>query len=225
MGQYFRLFAHEVFAADTNNTQNKPSQVLYLDSDVVIMANLAQIWKQRNNNYWFQWGMQMVSACIIINTEKIADIWNWFRNTDTRQVKHIMEHVLERHIADDQMILQVVNLTHPEKVGILPPAWDVSYVDGPWHKNGQTTQPVMPQYRAAVGMLHFNGGGASKDAYMQKHEVFTKLRAARKNAQQMEQSWGLAGYYADLPWPQARFMAESLVEDTCFTVELTVLDV
>ena len=234
VGQYFRLFAHHIVQ------QQNVQHLLYLDTDVVIMSNLQHLWRQRNAQHWFQWGANMVSACILINVPRLEDVWRRYQDVDVYHVKNIMENTLDRHIADDQMILQVINVTYPDAVGLLSPEWDVSYVDGPWnnHQKNKLNEPVIPQYRSAVGMLHYNGGGASKQAYMIQHEVFRdsskscswlrSLLGGKCNVHQntLGSSWGLARYYIDLPWSQARFIAESQVQgDECYKVEMSVVDV
>eukprot|EP00977_Amphora_coffeiformis_P019798 scaffold7467_cov187-Amphora_coffeaeformis.AAC.3 len=232
VGQYFRLFAHDILS-----TQSDVDHVVYLDTDVVIMSNLNHLWRQRQERYWFQWGANMVSACMLINVSRLNELWKLYQSVDVHKVKSIMEDTLDRHIADDQMILQVLNITNPQVVGYLDPAWDVSYVDGPWNKpKNQLNEPVLPRYRSAVGMLHYNGGGSSKEAYMVKHEVFRKKKSALRcfmlwpfggcqQQKNLSSSWGLAQYYIDLPWSQARFIAESQVQDECYTVQFFIDDV
>lgn len=212
--------------------------VLYLDTDAVVMANLGGVWKLRNDTLAFQWGAEMVSAFMLLNVNQLRDLWRIYQTVPPAHVKHIMDNVLRgRHVADDQMLLQVVNVTHPHNVGILPTPWDISYLDGPWWATGDNPAhyhrpEFMSAYRPTIGMLHFNGGGASKESYFVQHEVFQKNsvqqpRLRRNQQQQQEQhemiakSWGQAKYYIDMSWYQARFLVENqVVDDECYQLEL-----
>ncbi len=48
-GSYYRLFLHEVLPSHVEH-------VLYSDTDVVFLANLAALWRQRDPTVMFQWG-------------------------------------------------------------------------------------------------------------------------------------------------------------------------
>ena len=83
----------------------------------------------------------------------------------------------------------------PELVGTLPPAWDVS-VAALWRGDLRDRRP-------AVGMLHFNGGGASKESAFLAHGYIVGARWNR--------TWGVATYYERLSWSWAQFIAQSRV--------------
>jgi hypothetical protein len=260
VGQYFRLFFSDVLAksqspkqrlADSSFAVSSPESssavtpislslsprhpvkhVLYLDTDAVVMANLAGLWKLRSDHFAFQWGAEMVSAFMLLNTEQLDEIWEIYKTVDVHQVRQIMDDVLRgRHVADDQMLLQIVNVTHPDRVGVLPKAWDVSYMDGPWWATGDEAHyhrpESMPEFRPAIGMLHFNGGGGSKKSYFLEHEVFQpKQRRNEMKQEMLVNSWGQAKYYVDLSWNQARFLVESEVVDKneCYQIDLLMDD-
>jgi hypothetical protein len=53
-------------------------------------------------------------------------------------------------------------------------------------------------------MLHFNGGGASKEAYFSSMPGFLDVNETKG-------SFGLAKYFIYMPWTWARFQAASMI--------------
>lgn len=49
IGAFFRLFAYDVLPEDVNH-------VIYMDTDVAVLANLQALWNLRNSSLMFQWG-------------------------------------------------------------------------------------------------------------------------------------------------------------------------
>lgn len=114
-----------------------------------------------------------------------------------------------RSAPDDQLILRATNHTHPELVGVLPREWDITANNGFHGKYNKkyttaTEEDILGEL-SYVGMLHFNGGGTSDEAYFKEHPLVKN----RKH----EHSFGLIQYYANMPWSWARFMVESNIRE------------
>ena len=58
-------------------------------------------------------------------------------------------------------------------------------------------------YRPQVGILHFNGGLASKESAFVVHDYIVGARWNR--------TWGVATYYERLSWSWAQFIAQSRI--------------
>ena len=62
MGTYYRLFV-ERYVSKTSS-----KHILYMDTDVVIMANLESLWEivERQQNVLFHWGKYMVAGFVVM---------------------------------------------------------------------------------------------------------------------------------------------------------------
>ena len=74
-------------------------------------------------------------------------------------------------------------------------------MDGPWKRDPQLLFKHRPK---GVGILHFNGGSESKDAYYE---------SARPRHYKTDPLWNLAKYYVDLPWNWALFQLSQSNQD------------
>ena len=93
-----------------------------------------------------------------------------------------------------------MNDTFPHKVQYLPTQWDTSVADGGTY-NKLRKDPI--GFRPKLGMIHYNGGGGSKDEFWINNDLMDKNPA----------SFGLTFYYVNMPWPWARFAAQSQIRD------------
>jgi hypothetical protein len=200
LGNYFGLFAVTVLPDDVQH-------VLYLDTDVVIMASLDDLFlRHADSSVSFQWGRERCAGFLLLNLPKFSRVWELYARIKESTIKKIMS---TRAIASDQHILQAINMTFPEEVGILSPAWDTSWMDGPWKRTRGTTvlqntgETILEHRAEGVGMLHFNGGGSNQEAYFKEHNAFQN--------QKLTSTWGLAKYYAEVPWTWAKFIAASRI--------------
>lgn len=204
VGAYYRLLSGEVLPSDVDT-------VLYLDTDTVVMANLENLWQHHvtddsndksgqsslteNVSYYFQWGSSQCSAFMILRPHKMPDVWKLFAQVPPQILRQLLR---PRPVADDQFILQAVEKTFPHVVGpTLPDVYDISAQDGPW-KYGKPH--LLLEHRPhGAGMLHFNGGGESKEAYYNQHRYV------------QQPVWDLAKFYVSLPWKWAQFMVQSQI--------------
>jgi hypothetical protein len=195
IGAYYRLFAGDVLPPDVDT-------VVYIDTDTVILASLDDIWQRQLVNETnitkklYYWGEQRCSAFMILRPHEMERVWDLYSQVPVETLQQVLS---PRPVVDDQFLLQVVHRTFPEVVGKLSPEWDISAQDGPW-KYGKPH--LLLPHRPKAGMLHFNGGGESKDAYFKTNKYYSKDRL-----------WGLAKYYVELPWTWAQFVVESQVKE------------
>ena len=128
LGAYYRLFWDQIIvAADNNQTAGEDDPpILYIDTDTVIMANLEHVWTSREEtqqNLLFHWGQSHCSAFMLLQSQNIPTIWELYANTPNSTLQKLLR---SRPVVDDQFILQAVHQEHPERVGMLPPEWDIS---------------------------------------------------------------------------------------------------
>lgn len=147
-GTYFRLYAHRVLP---NNIEH----VLYMDTDVVIMANLDSLWENVDRNSAFQWGDDGCAGFLVLNVQKLDEIWDMARRCDLANISNVTGHDF-----NDQLIFLAVNRTFPNVVALLPGEWAISVANGAWRHAGDIVD-----YRPKVGMFHFNGGGSDNTEY------------------------------------------------------------
>ena len=192
VGQIFRLFADEVL----RDIEPQPQHVLYLDTDVVVMANLQNIWSYADSNAIFQWGQSQCSGFMLLNLRKLEGMRNKLKDLDLASIKSSSLD-LQKHHFDDQFLFIAVNNSMPEQVSILPDEWDISIANGIWRMHKDIVEK-----RPNIGMIHFNGGSASTNAFFDEHSFYLKYN----------ETFGLVKYYVKLPWPWAKFIVESNIE-------------
>lgn len=222
-GAYFRLFAHDILPTNVHH-------FIYMDSDVVILSNLATLWnrvqERQAEEYYFQWGQELCSGFLIIQKDRLADFWKRIGTYDLLRltgytVRQAQKTVHQKGLGD-QFLLRSMAFTEPHLIGTLPLEWDVSANDGPWWpRNGTGLELDRPH---GVGMLHFNGGGSSGASAFQSHKFLVVQGNNNDNddshnnnvtttatSNPFPSTWGLAHFYNQLPWHWARYMAESKV--------------
>jgi hypothetical protein len=198
IGAYFRLHAHMVLPAAIQ-------RVLYMDTDVVLLANLQTLMPLLSSTKWenddgpfFYWTTNMCSGFMIIDIGKLPFIWNL---TATIDLKRIGQEKLKNHRPNDQLILRAVNMTFPDKVGILSSEiWDGHIADSLWRFPFKVSE-----HRPRLGMLHFNGGGADMGAYFERHNFLTQ------ETPDTQKTFGLVKEQVYLPWSWTQFRLESMI--------------
>ena len=202
IGSFFRLFVKDVLGSDI-------SHVLYMDPDVVIMANLQGLWKHVDSNALFQWGENMCSGFLILNVQKMEEMHKIISSIDYPKLrKDSLDPNIKRAPMNDQLLFVGVNVTRPEVVQLLPMEWDISIANNIWRIKNQIVEK-----RPNIGMIHFNGGGISKEAFFDVHDFIQK--------EQFKGTFALATYYVRLPWPWAKYMVESQIgNDKSYTLKI-----
>lgn len=187
VGAYYRLFAHKVLDPSI-------ASVVYVDTDTVVLAAMDHLWEASatsSSTILFYWGEARCSAFMLLKPSKLEEVWSVFQTVPEAKIKKLMSN---RPVASDQLVFKSINWTYPELVGVLPPAWDNHANE--WMKDLSQLFTERPD---GVGMLHYNGGGTSKEAFFHEHN-------AMKN-----KFWALSRYYVDMPWSWARFTVESRI--------------
>ncbi|KAL3798130.1 hypothetical protein ACHAW5_001182 [Stephanodiscus triporus] len=184
MGAFFRLFAHRIISTTVKH-------IVYMDTDVVIMANLDAIWQQieTNTNSLFHWGLGHCSGFVIFNVQRMSEIWRLAGASPMENISATFNQD-----ANDQLVLLSVNLTYPNEVAIFEDGWDMTVTEK-WLYNDDLVERFPD-----VGMLHLNGA-ANDDAYWKNHSFISWF----------PDSWGNGNYSAILPWPWARYQAKAMI--------------
>lgn len=208
IGTFYRLLSGEVLPATVDN-------VLYLDVNVIVLANLEGMWQRyvvRDDNIYFQWGVERCAGFMMLRPHKMEEVWKLYQQVPEAILRRVLRR---RPVPDDQTVFRAVRAAFPRVVARLPPEYDISAADGPWKgKQGSEGSAVLLQHRPnGAGMMHFNGGGSSQEAYFNRNKEHELLK---------EPIWGdLAKYYVNLPWPWARFiLSNSVVAGRAFKVRI-----
>ena len=109
IGAYFRLFVSSVIPTMVKH-------LMYLDTDVVIKANLQEVWRQvkMNPNALFHWGQGMCSGFVVFNVPRMSKIWMLAGASPLKSMGEKYDCA-----PNDQLLLISVNLTYPGDVGTL----------------------------------------------------------------------------------------------------------
>jgi len=191
IGTYFRHFAHDVLPAHVHT-------VFYIDTDVVILANLAQLFDEAppdEEEWYFKWSLDCAGV-MLIHVRHLPLFWE-----RCRQVKPT--GIFKRKGNNDQdMVIIIRDIFDPNNTQLVQPlsqAWDL-HVTGHWRGNKKREQLL--RHRPEVGLVHYNGGGSNKGSYWDT-SPHVKDEFAKDG-------WGIpARFYSVLPWSWAFFMGQS----------------
>ena len=203
IGTFFRLFADRVVGPSLSSSSREVTHVIYMDTDVVIMSDLGELWSHVTHDAAFQWGGSMNAGFVILNLQKLPLVWNVASTLDLMEISERTDQG-----ANDQLVFQAVNRTRPDLVQLLPKEWDVS-VTSLWRgglvadRDYFPFENMSPHRPDGVGMLHFNGGKSSKE------NVFTSGGSFLDIQKRGRYGWANANYYVRLPWAWARYLVES----------------
>jgi lipopolysaccharide biosynthesis glycosyltransferase len=185
LGAYFRLMAFRVLPSSVEH-------VIYLDTDVIVMARLDALWTLRDSSVAFQWGKIQNSGFMLLNMKDMPKTWDLMKGMDWQN----MIKILKERGVHDQMMFQAINYTQPNLVGTLPQAWDISTTS---LYNGQLEVRHRPD---GAGSLHYNGGAYSTKTAFGPNNTFL-------NSEKHKSGWGIGNYYVNIPWTWAKFVVES----------------
>jgi hypothetical protein len=191
-GIYYRLLAADVL--DTKYI----GPVVYMDTDVVIMANLNDILPVLDPTKLYQFSATWPnSGFMVINTKRFHIYWEMLRNLT-------LTH------GNDQSLLVQFAKGFPDKVGTLPPQWDVHLGHG-WQKRSQSLLEIQKE---GVGMMHFTGKKGGNSYFDNGFERYCKRAPncrVKRDMDAVSQSWGLADYYVRLRWTWVVYFAKSSI--------------
>lgn len=183
-GAYFRLIANHFIPPDVKH-------LLYMDTDVVIMANLGQIFHDitANPDSLFHWGRDMCSGFVVFNALRMDEIWKLSAASALETISRTDESAIA-----DQLLLIAINMTYPHEVALLEHGWDM-HVTNKWIYYDTLVEKIPD-----VGMLHFNGGRDGY-AYWTSHDFISGY----------PDTWRNGNYSASLPWSWARYHARTMI--------------
>jgi len=228
IGTWFRLFAHEVVVGGGSATEEAVGNAVYMDTDAVLLTNLQQLNRQLHGlgrarsqqrpsssspPPAFYIGEKQCAGFLVVDLRQTERIWTLASSINLLNISKTLNQR-----PNDQLVFRAIASAFPDAYGELPLAWDVHAADR-WMQRADLT-PYFDEH--GVGMLHFNGGSSSKEAYWNVHtymntqndkKYFPRLSHEENNRKkrQMDRTWGLARYYAALPWKWARFLAAARV--------------
>jgi hypothetical protein len=122
-----------------------------MDTDVVIMANLEQLWQEVEvePDALFHWGKFMCSGFVVMNVPRMGELWKLAGSANmTKAVEAFQQD------ANDQLLYMTVNMSYPDQIHVLPDGWDMTATEL-W----QGDRNEIAKTRPDTGMLHMNGGG------------------------------------------------------------------
>lgn len=200
LGAYFRLMCYHVLPP-------RVERIFYLDTDVVIMANLAQVVEQapRDEEWFFQWSIGC-SGVMLINVPRLPLFWDYVAQVDyagqplASADQDLILGVLWKFTnSTDKAIYTDKTTQYSDLVRALPKAWDL-YVSRDY-KN--IAPQSLFQYRPQIGAIHYNGGSSSKQAYFRESDFVVGREA--------QGGWPIAAaFYRDLPWSWLLFTGQSM---------------
>ena len=180
IANYFGLLAYQVIKPSTGF-------ILNLDTDVIIMADLEALWKHVDESCLFQWSTN--GGFVLFNLDREEEIWKHISEFD-----QVTSSKKNGHIGD-QRLMDMVNISFPEEVAMLPDEWYVTL------SRLKKLGPLRKMRRKGVGMMHLNGNQAVKES------SFVSTQQLRQKSE--KDGWGLANYFIHISWTWAKFLAES----------------
>ena len=182
IGTYYRLFADRVLPPEVG-------PILYLDTDVVILASLDDLWKHVNTTQMYQWAGSKgrIAGFMILNLYLFRQ-WNFWKMVEDLNKDFTINDA-------DQGILKVVQDKNPQCCGWIPErAWGL-HKELIWgHMKHKSNLDYFVSVEPRAGMFHLNGGGGSKKSYF--------LDLPKEHFQVVQ-------YYVNLRWPWVRYFGES----------------
>lgn len=191
-GAYFRLFSHQVLPSVVD-------YALYLDTDGIALANLAQVWQyapkpKTNTTETILVTAGRCDGVMLINVRKLDTFW-----------RHVSAIQWDRKsLWGDNAMVNVVRAMFPGSVATLSDAWDLTVARNFREFRDKT---MLLKMRPGAGLVHYNGGGGGKEPAFEGPIV-----------KQNPDGIGLAAnFYRDLPWTWARFMGQAAADPSMDT--------
>ena len=205
IGGYFRLLAYQILS------KRDIDEVLYLDTDVVILANLNDLMRYMNTTHeenkdmiWQYDAAWPNSGFMVINMKKFHRFWELITQLPT--IRH----------AGDQTLLSMIVEQWPNATyrGVIPTNWNNHIGHG--YRRAPHTLLHKIEEGQNVGMLHFTGGpgatffdGPGLDKYCGERQ---QGPACKGHLEEYHSSWGLAEYYVRLPWKLVMYFGSSKIQ-------------
>ncbi len=206
LGGYYRLFAYQVLK------DRGVDEALYMDTDVVILANLNDLMRYMNTtheqNESIIWQFAETSAnsgFMILNMNKFHKFWE------------LVAQLPKIDSGGDQKLLNLVVENSPNVTvsGVLPDEWNTHLGHG-WRPHPHKLLDAVERDERKAGMLHFTGafgetyfsGTTGLDKYCERTSRCKNYVAA---LYKYRSTWGLAEYYVRLPWKLLMYFESSKI--------------
>jgi len=218
IGGYFRLLAYQILGK-----RNYVDEVVYMDTDVVIMSNLNDLMRYMNTTHkenesmlWQYAPTYANSGFMILNMQKFHKFWDLIDQLP--EIKH----------AGDQSLLSMVVEEWPDVKyrGVLPDAWNTHLGHG-WRR---APHQLLHEGRN-VGMLHFTGAWGETyfdEPGLDKYcDYKGRGRGCKGHLKEYRASWGLADYYVRVNWDYLIYFESSKIThgESGYGFEFEVIDV
>ena len=195
LGGYYRLLAYKILAP------LNIGPTLYMDTDVVVLANLNDLIKNVDDTKIFQGSStSFCSGFTVINMRKFHEFWDK------------VDKLEQVPVVDQDIMLEVLT-QFPDTYGALPLEWDRNL------GNGYRRRPhKILNHKEAAGMLHYQGGSGRHDGqnyFTYGFEIFCDrspvCRDNKEFRQMVARSWGLGDFYTRLTWKWAKYFGKSAI--------------
>ena len=208
IGGYFRLMAHNVLKL---NKQHDIDEVVYMDTDVVILSNLNDLMRHMNTTHvenesmiWQYAASNANSGFMVLNVKKFDRFWELIDKLP--EIKH----------GGDQNLLSMIVEEWPNANyrGIIPSEWNIHLGHG-WrrapHKLYSSGQKIgMVHFTGSYGKTYFHEPGVGLDKNCDYHG---RGGDCKGHLDEYHSSWGLADYYVRLPWHSLIYFGSSRINN------------
>jgi len=213
LGGYYRLLAYQVLAP------RGVGLALYVDTDVIILANLNDLMRSMDDTKLFQGSAtSFCSGFAVINMQRFHEFWE---SVDG----------LGKVLVGDQDVMTAVLEAFPESYGSLPIEWARNMGNGyrefP-HRILEDPNGILDA--GAAGMLHYQGGDSrpgDENYFSEGFGVYCdrtpRCRDREKRRELVERSWGLGDFYTRLTWKWALYFGKSTVSSGSDGFKLRVI--
>ena len=206
IGGYFRLLAHEVLK------ERGVDEVIYMDTDVVILSNLNDLMKSMNtthvaneNMLWQYAATVANSGFMVVNINKLHRVWELISK---------LPRINDGAGGDQTLLAAIVDEWPNEKYnGVIPEEWNIHLGHG--FRGTPHRLYNLVKKGQNVGMLHFTGGygdtyfdGEGIDKYCGRIRHGPKCKGHEDKYRAV---WGLAEYYIRLPWELVTYFGSSQI--------------
>lgn len=218
IGAYFRLFCDQVLPSHVQ-------RIFYVDTDVVVTANLAQILDDAPPPDDQKWILQMQNECsgvMFVHVPQLPRFWelvaqveDWGkmqkRNADQDLILGVIKHLdTARESNGGQGEPSSTYIQH------LAEQWDLTTTRDYEHNTREKLLAFRPD---GVGLLHYNGGagknkqGLTQKNYFHDQPIFVEFERQR--------GWGFAGnFYIQMPWSWVFYMGQCLTAGGRFSSDV-----
>ena len=207
IGGYFRLFAHTVLK------ERGIDEVVYMDTDVVVLANLNDLVRSMNTTHpdnesiiWQYAKESSNSGFMVLNMQKFHIFWDLLSKLPA----------IDKRSTNDQALLALVAEKWPFVYnGVIPDQWNVHLGHG-WrnapHQMLGLDRVAMVHFTGGFGDSYFSEPGLEKYCGGKDPNGFVRGKHCKdKYLDEFHASWGLADYYIRISWKFLIYFASTKI--------------